>query len=192
MTKVKCKTIYTIGHSTHSLDEFITLICHYHITFVADVRAFPYSRRNRDYNGNVLPEALGKVNVIYRHFPELGGRRPRSRTVAPTINAFWRVQSFHNYADYALSDKFQNGLATLIEASRYETVVLTCAEVLWWRCHRRIISDYLLSKGLTVIHILSLTNTQEGVLTPGAVVAPTGCLTYPLPESVCVQNDEKS
>ncbi|MCX2561832.1 DUF488 domain-containing protein [Acetobacter farinalis] len=170
---------YTIGHSTHPLDVFIALLQHYGVTFIADIRAFPYSRRNRDYDGSHLVTTLGEQGIGYEHFPALGGRRPRSKTVDPHRNAFWRVQSFHNYADYALGAEFHTGLVQLMEKGRTETVALMCAEVLWWRCHRRIVTDYLLANDVPVFHILSLTEAQPALLTPSALLVDGGGIVYP-------------
>lgn len=175
---------YTIGHSTLLLKDFIALLRHYGVTLVADVRAFPYSRRDRDYDGtNLLPE-LAAYGIGYSHFPALGGRRPRSKTVPVNTNAFWRVQSFHNYADYALGEDFHLGLTQLIQAGQHATVAIMCAEVLWWRCHRRIITDYLLANGVKVFHILSMSNVVPAGLTEAAVVDDHHRITYPQGESV--------
>lgn len=173
------KPFYTVGHSTHSLSDFIAILRHYNITLITDVRAFPYSRRNREFDGSRLVSELAAYDIGYCHIPELGGRRPRSKTVCTETNAFWRVQSFHNYADYALGEVFHQGLAKLIELGRQNTVAIMCAEVLWWRCHRRIITDYLLESNQKVFHILSLTNAVQAQITPGAVVENKGLITYP-------------
>lgn len=170
---------YTIGHSTHPLADFIALLQHYGVTQIADVRAFPYSRRNREYDGERLVSELGVQGIGYSHIPELGGRRPRSATVPVETNAYWRVQSFHNYADYAQGDDFHRGLEKLIALGRVATVALMCAEVLWWRCHRRIITDYLLINHLTVYHIFSMTKAEPAILTSAAVVQKNNRITYP-------------
>ncbi|GBQ97629.1 hypothetical protein GLI01_09100 [Gluconacetobacter liquefaciens] len=176
-------SFYTIGHSTHPLEDFIALLRHYGVTMVADIRAFPYSRRNRDYDGARLLPELAAQGIGYAHIPPLGGRRPRSKTVPPEVNAFWRVQSFHNYADHALGEDFHGGLETLIDMGRQATVAIMCAEILWWRCHRRIVTDYLLADGLKVLHILSMTDATPAGLTPAAVVAAGPSITYPLPSA---------
>lgn len=173
------KAFYTVGHSTHSLSDFIAILRHYNITMVVDVRAFPYSRRNREFDGSRLVAELIPHGIGYCHIPELGGRRPRSKTVCTETNAFWRVQSFHNYADYALGEAFHQGLEKLIELGRQDTVAIMCAEVLWWRCHRRIITDYLLENNQTVFHILSLTNSTRAKMTPDAIVENRERIIYP-------------
>ncbi|WP_264819614.1 DUF488 domain-containing protein, partial [Acetobacter tropicalis] len=108
-----------------------------------------------------------------------GGRRPRSATVPVETNAYWRGQSFHNYADYAQGDDFHRGLEKLIALGRVATVALMCAEVLWWRCHRRIITDYLLINHLTVYHIFSMAKAEPAILTSAAVVQKNNRITYP-------------
>ncbi|PCD80045.1 DUF488 domain-containing protein [Acetobacter orleanensis] len=181
-------TFYTIGHSTHSLQDFIALLRHYGVTQIADVRAFPYSRRNRDFDGEALITELHTQGIGYTHIPELGGRRPRSKTVPVDTNAYWRVQSFHNYADYALGDDFHRGLEKLITMGRTETVALMCAEVLWWRCHRRIVTDYLLVNHQTVFHILSMTKAEKADLTPTAVETEQNRIVYPAAASDTLEN----
>lgn len=175
---------YSIGHSTHTLEQFVTLLHHYGVTLVADIRAFPYSRRNRDYDEKRLATELNDKAIAYTHIPELGGRRPRSKTVAPERNAFWRIQSFHNYADYALGEAFHRGVTELIDLGQHATVAIMCAEILWWRCHRRIVTDYLIVNGMRVTHILSMTAAEPARLTEAAVVTEDGRLTYPAPSPV--------
>ncbi|WP_228121481.1 DUF488 domain-containing protein [Gluconobacter cerevisiae] len=179
-TRLSCfSPFYTIGHSTLQLSDFIAILRHYGVTLIVDVRAFPYSRRNRDYDGTNLQSELAIHGIDYSHLPELGGRRPRSKTVATAVNAFWRVQSFHNYADYALGEDFHHGLVQLIELGQQATVAIMCAEVLWWRCHRRIITDYLLARGMTVFHILSMTDAVSARLTESAIIDSSQHITYP-------------
>ncbi|QOF95458.1 DUF488 domain-containing protein [Novacetimonas hansenii] len=170
---------YTVGHSTHSVSDFIAILHRYNITMVVDVRAFPYSRRNREFDGSRLITELAPYGIGYRHVRELGGRRPRSKTVGTQTNAFWHVQSFHNYADYALGGEFHQGLKTLMELGEHFTVAIMCAEILWWRCHRRIITDYLLENHRQVFHILSITKIVAAQMTPEAVIGDDGCVTYP-------------
>ncbi|MFT9205826.1 DUF488 family protein [Acetobacter orientalis] len=160
-----CHPFYTIGHSTLALSDFIALLRHYGVTLIADVRAFPYSRRNRDYDGASLQPELAIQGIGYSHFPELGGRRPRSKTVPAETNAFWRVQSFHNYADYALGEDFHRGLIRLIEAGQQAT--------------RRIVTDYLLAHGVTVFHIMSMTDAVPAHLTESAIIDSSRHITYP-------------
>ena len=109
----------------------------------------------------------------------LGCRRSRSKTVAREVNGFWTNASFHNYADYALTDSFADGLAELIAAGRARRVAMMCSEAVWWRCHRRIVTDYLLARGETVCHLMGEDRIEPARLTPGAQVAPDGKVTYP-------------
>jgi hypothetical protein len=170
---------FTIGHSTRSLEDFVELLQQADIRHVADVRAVPRSRTNPQYNSDVLPGALSAFQIGYTHIAALGGLRGRMPGIAPTVNAFWENQSFHNYADYAMSEDFGRGLAELQELGHAQCCALMCAEVLWWRCHRRIIADYLIAAGETVFHIRSPGDIVPAQLTPAAQPGPTGSLTYP-------------
>jgi uncharacterized protein (DUF488 family) len=172
----------TIGHSTRSLDEFIDLLRAADVRLVVDVRTMPRSRRTPQFNADALPVALGDVGIGYEHIRELGGLRGRSRDVPPDVNALWQNESFHNYADYALSDAFRAGLARLRQLGHASPCACMCAEAVWWRCHRRIISDYLLAAGETVCHILGPTRVEPARLTPGARADAEGRVTYPRAE----------
>jgi uncharacterized protein (DUF488 family) len=172
-------TFFTIGHSTRPLDAFIDLVQAAKVELVADVRTMPRSRTNPQYNKETLPEALKTFHISYRHFPALGGLRPKARDVAPATNAFWRNASFHNFADYALSDAFHAGLVELREAGARQRCVIMCAETLWWRCHRRIITDYLLNAGEDVFHILGPGQVEPATLTPAVRAAASMTLVYP-------------
>jgi uncharacterized protein (DUF488 family) len=143
---------YTIGHSTRSIAEFVELLERAEIRLVADVRTVPRSRTNPQYNRDILPAALGSYNIGYEHIAALGGLRGRRKDTPLAVNAFWLNQSFHNYADYAMTPEFHSGLARLRELGRTTHCAIMCAEALWWRCHRRIISDYLIAAGESVLH----------------------------------------
>src|SRR5262245_39372844 len=171
--------IFTIGHSTRSFEDFVDLLQQADVRHVADVRTVPRSRRNPQYNSDVLPAALSTFQIGYTHIAALGGRRGRTRGVAPLLNAFWENQSFHNYADYAMSEDFGRGLAVLQDLGHTQRCAVMCAEVLWWRCHRRIIADYLIATGETVFHILGPGNIVPAQSTPAARPGPPGTLTYP-------------
>lgn len=132
----------TIGHSNRSLEEFIGMLREARVSLLIDVRSFPRSRTNPAFNIDRLPAELAEVQVGYRHCPALGGRRKKQPEVDKSVNALWRVQSFHNYADYALSDAFGEALAEVVELGCNGRVALMCSEAVWWRCHRRIIADY--------------------------------------------------
>ena len=145
---------FTIGHSSLPIGKFIELLTASEIGIVVDVRTVPRSRTNPQYNREAFPESLSGFQIAYEHVAELGGLRPRAKGVAPDVNAFWQNQSFHNYADYAMSDDFRSGLARLRALGRARRCAVMCAEAVWWRCHRRIIADYLVIGGEQVFHIL--------------------------------------
>jgi uncharacterized protein (DUF488 family) len=170
---------FTIGHSTRPLDEFVELLQRAEVTFVADVRTVPRSRTNPQYNRDVLPESLVEFDIRYEHLAALGGLRGRQRDIAPGLNAFWTNDSFHNYADYAMSKSFHDGLTRLQELGRGQRCAIMCAEAVWWRCHRRIIADYLIATGDTVFHILGPKHIEPARMTEAARVQPSGWLTYP-------------
>jgi uncharacterized protein (DUF488 family) len=170
---------FTIGHSTRSIDEFLALLNPHNIKLVVDVRTIPRSRTNPQYNSKELTEALSAFQIGYQHIPSLGGLRGRARILPKERNAFWKNQSFHNYADYATSNEFRSGLATLRELGHETTSAIMCAELLWWRCHRRIIADYLIASADTVFHILGSGSVKQARLTEGAQVQPDGTVTYP-------------
>jgi uncharacterized protein (DUF488 family) len=170
-------TVWTIGHSTRTIEEFAALLCENGVDFVVDIRTVPRSRTNPQYNGDALPDALARYGIGYRHLAALGGLRGR-RKDGPSCNMGWRNDSFRNYADYAMTPAFAAGLAELrgLEAERRPAMM--CAEAVWWRCHRRIVSDYLLAAGDTVVHILGPGKAEAARLTPGAETQPDGTLIY--------------
>jgi uncharacterized protein (DUF488 family) len=170
---------YTIGHSTRPLDEFIGLLRAAEIALVADVRTIPRSRTNPQYGSDVLPRALGQAQIEYQHMAALGGLRGRQRQVRAEVNGFWQNESFHNYADYAMSETFRDGLARLREAGRDRRCAILCAEAVWWRCHRRIIADYLLAAGETVLHIMGSGHMGPAHLTGASKADASGVLRYP-------------
>jgi uncharacterized protein (DUF488 family) len=174
--------IFTVGHSTATIAEFVDLLRVGEVTTVVDVRTVPRSRRNPQYNLDVLPGELALFQIGHEYVRELGGLRGKSHTVAPEVNGLWRNQSFHNYADYALSDGFAEGLAHLLDLASRQRCAIMCAEAVWWRCHRRIIADYLLERGITVTHLMWPAKAEPASLTPGAVPRD-GAITYPAPVS---------
>ncbi|WP_019171967.1 DUF488 family protein [Pseudaminobacter salicylatoxidans] len=171
---------FTIGHGTRTIDEFVHLLRHADVRLVADIRTVPRSRANPQYNGDVLPDSLAPFGIGYTHPVALGGLRGRSRTVPAQVNGFWENQSFHNYADYAMSDEFRAALESLIALGRTERLALMCAESVWWRCHRRIVADYLIARGETVFHLMDHDRIDPATLTPQAVVRADGALVYPV------------
>ena len=170
---------FTIGHSNRSLEAFAELLEEAAIELVADIRTVPRSRTNPQFNQDVLPAALAPQHVEYEHMAALGGLRGKSKAVSRDVNRFWENDSFHNYADYAMSEPFRAGLDHLIERGARQRSVLMCAEAVWWRCHRRIVADYLLARGMAVFHIMGPGRIEPARLTPGAVVQPDGTLAYP-------------
>ena len=139
----------------------------------------PRSRTNPQFNLETLPEGLARWQIGYRHIPELGGLRGNQRLAESSSNAYWKVRSFRNYADYALTEPFASGLALLREQGSQRRCTIMCAEAVWWRCHRRIIADYLLAAGEQVMHILGTSQVAEARLTPGAVLRDDGTVMYP-------------
>lgn len=172
------KPIYTIGHSTRTIPEFVDLLRLGEIDMVVDIRTVPRSRTNPQYNLDAMPDALAEWQIGHIYLAELGGLRGKSKTVAPQVNGFWINQSFHNYADYALSETFQGGLAKLLDLNRERRCAIMCSEAVWWRCHRRIVADYLLNGGTPVFHLMAPARIEPARLTEAAV--PEGDrLVYP-------------
>jgi len=170
---------YTIGHGTRPLDEFVGLLQSVGVTLLVDVRTVPRSRTNPQYNQDLLPNSLRPHGIGYEHMAALGGLRGRVREVAPSVNAFWTNKSFHNYADYAMSERFRGGLAHLRQIGETQRCAIMCAETVWWRCHRRIISDYLLAAGEQVFHIFSMGKVEQAVINEAARPQRTDVLAYP-------------
>jgi uncharacterized protein (DUF488 family) len=167
-------TVWTVGHSTRSAEEFGQMLLAHGVQVLVDVRMFPGSRRYPQFNRTALAESLAAIGIEYKHEPRLGGRRkPR----ADSHNTAWKNASFRAYADYMESEEFQKGIEELLELARDARVAVMCAESLWWRCHRSLISDYLKSTGHTVIHILSETKTEEHPFTSAARIVD-GKLSY--------------
>lgn len=170
----------TIGHSNRPLDELVEMLRDAQVSLLIDVRTFPRSRANPIFNIDTLPNDLAEVQIGYRHCPALGGRRGKQPGVNEGTNALWRVQSFHNYADYAMGDEFSAAFRRLIDLGRDQRLALMCSEAVWWRCHRRIITDYLLMAGHDVDHLMAPGRREHAKLTVGAVKSPGGgAITYP-------------
>jgi uncharacterized protein (DUF488 family) len=169
---------YTIGHSTRSIEEFVALLCRAEVTAVVDVRTVPKSRANPQFNRESLPATLTEFQIGYEHIASLGGLRGAKRDVASNVNGFWENKSFHNYADYAMGETFREGLAELIHLGRQQRCAIMCAEAVWWRCHRRIIADYLLAAGEAVFHIMGPGKITAAQMTEGTQRSAQA-LTYP-------------
>jgi uncharacterized protein (DUF488 family) len=174
------RTIFTIGHSTRPIAEFVALLRQHEaaIDLLVDVRSIPRSRANPQFNASALPEALIDTGITYRHLPALGGLRQRTREAMPSPNTLWRVAAFRNYADYAATDAFRMGLDELRALARDNCCAIMCSEAVWWRCHRRIIADYLLAEGVPVAHIMGHHKIDPAKLTLGAQSLPGGTLVY--------------
>jgi uncharacterized protein (DUF488 family) len=160
---------YTVGHSTRDIDSFIHLLRMAGVTAIADIRSIPRSRTNPQYNADVLPDTLASFHIDYVLIPELGGRRNKSK-LKDDLNGFWENDSFKNYADYALTPAFQDGLEKLIALGRCQRCAMMCSEAVWWRCHRRIVADYLIARDETVIHLMDKGKQAQASLTKGAVL----------------------
>jgi uncharacterized protein (DUF488 family) len=170
---------FTIGHSTRPIEAFIALLAANGVTRLIDVRTVPKSRMNPQYNRQTLPQSLAAQGIAYQHMPALGGLRPRRKEVPPEVNGFWENQSFHNYADYAMTPEFGEGLESLLGLGEGERCAIMCAEAVWWQCHRRIITDYLLASGEAVFHILEKEVPEPARITPEAQPGPARTLVYP-------------
>jgi uncharacterized protein (DUF488 family) len=172
-------TLYSVGHSTHSATEFVDILRSAGIARLADIRGFPRSQANPQFNMEVLPATLAAAGVRYVHLPALGGRRPRSTCIDPQINAGWQHQAFHNYADYAMTPAFLAGFSTLLEFALGEPTAMMCAEAMWWQCHRRIVADYALARGTPVVHLFTVGKAEAASLTPFAIIDANSGVSYP-------------
>jgi uncharacterized protein (DUF488 family) len=170
--------MFTIGHSTRSIEAFIGLLRDAGADIVADVRRFPGSRRHPQFNAETLQRALAGTGIGYRHFPALGGRR--AETEGHSKHSLWRETAFRNYADYAETADFRAAFRALRELEVEHRPAIMCAEAVWWRCHRRIIADYLIAAGVEVRHILD-GKIALATLTPGAQRQPDGSVLYAEP-----------
>jgi len=149
------------------------------VTLVVDIRTVPRSRTNPQYNRDALPGSLAAFRIGYQDIAELGGLRGKSKTVPPEVNGFWENRSFHNYADYALTEPFHAGLVQLISLGREQRCAMMCSEAVWWRCHRRIVADYLIARGETVFHLMGEGRIETVKLTEGAQIRDDGGVIYP-------------
>ena len=160
-------TLWTIGHSTRSLNEFLELLGGQEIEALADVRRFPGSRKYPQYNQDALAVSLPEAGVDYSRFPELGGRR---RPRPDSRNTVWRNESFQGYADYMETDAFRTGIERLAKLARKKRTAIMCSEAVWWRCHRSLIADYLKVRGAEVRHIMGVGQIAEHPYTSAARV----------------------
>ncbi|MCD9096809.1 DUF488 domain-containing protein [Luteimonas fraxinea] len=168
-------TLWTIGHSTRSWDDFLALLIHWRIEAIVDVRRFPGSRRYPWFASETMAEQLAASRIDYHWLPHLGGRR-RAQPGSP--NGAWRSNAFQGYADHMTSDEFADGLSQTLAVAAKRRTALMCAEALWWGCHRRLVADLLTHRGVEVCHILDIGKMQPHVMHPDA--RPAGAdLVYP-------------
>ena len=173
------KKIWTIGHSTRTIEDFIKALQANEIQLVADVRTLPGSRRDPQFNQEPLRGSLAAAGISYQHFAELGGRRkPRP----DSHNLAWRNEAFRGYADFMETAEFLNGIARLQKEADAAATAVMCAEAVWWRCHRSLIADYLKANGINVIHILDARTTQAHPFTSAAKLV-NGKLSYSAPQN---------
>lgn len=159
--------VYTIGHSTHSLEEFLSMLESFRIKTLADIRTFPGSRKFPQFDKETLERSLHEKDIGYLHIKELGGRR---RVRKDSANTRWRNASFRGYADYMETEEFQKGITALEVIALQAPTAYMCAEAVWWRCHRSMVSDYLKVKGWTVLHIMAPGKATEHPYTSAARV----------------------
>ena len=160
-------SVFTIGHSTRPLAEFVQLLQAHGVAQVVDVRSVPRSRHNPQFNQETLPQALQAAGIGYVHLPGLGGLR---HTRADSPNKAWRNASFRGFADYMQTDDFNAGMVQLLDLAGQGQIVLMCAEAVPWRCHRSLIADALVVRGIAVEHITSASHRHPHILTPWAQV----------------------
>jgi uncharacterized protein (DUF488 family) len=167
-------SIWTVGHSTLAIEDFLARLRSFQIDLLADVRSFPGSRRYPQFNKEILKSSLESAGIRYEHFRELGGRR---RAKPDSLNVAWRNESFRGYADYMETEEFRAGIARLLELAGKQRAAIMCSEAVWWRCHRSMISDYLKVKGIEVKHIMSEVKSEPHPFTSAARVV-NGELSY--------------
>jgi uncharacterized protein (DUF488 family) len=168
-------TLFTIGHSTRTVEDFMQLLKGNNVTRVIDIRTIPRSRHNPQFNGDTFPDALSEVSLSYQHMAGLGGLR---HTHPDSLNLGWHNASFRGFADYMQTAEFKDNLQVLIGLAQKEVIALMCAEAVPWRCHRSLIADALIIRGVRVEHILSHTNRRTHVLTPWARITDNDII-YP-------------
>ncbi|MCC7400211.1 MAG: DUF488 domain-containing protein [Chitinophagaceae bacterium] len=168
MSSPERHTVYTIGHSTHSIEEFINMLHSFSIEHLVDIRSFPGSRKFPQFNKENLEASLKENGIEYTHIKELGGRR---KVKKDSKNTRWRKDSFRGYADYMETENFAKGIERLQEIAKQQNTAYMCSEAVWWRCHRSMVSDYLKAKGWKVLHIMNANKADEHPYTSPARVA---------------------
>jgi len=162
--------LWTIGHSNHPLGRFVELLSSANIAVLADIRRFPHSRSLPHFNQEELSGTLGSAGIEYRWLEGLGGRRPKAVAESLTLNTAWRNQSFRNYADYMMSDNFKTAFDELAAIATAKRTAMMCSESVFWRCHRRLVSDFAVAHGAVVVHIFPDGRTAPHSLTNEAVI----------------------
>jgi uncharacterized protein (DUF488 family) len=170
-------TIWTIGHSTHPLEEFVAILHSFKIKMLVDIRSYPGSRRYPHFNKEALEVSLPANGIQYLHLKELGGRR---KPVENSINTAWRVEAFRGYADYMQTGEFKQAIEKLETVAQTNFTAYMCSEAVWWSCHRSLVSDYLKWKGWTVMHIMDVNKATEHPYTKPARIED-GILRYDEP-----------
>lgn len=171
---MKDVTVFTVGHSTRSAEEFLSVLTAHRVKQLVDVRSFPGSRRYPQFNKGRLAASLAAVQIDYHHLRKLGGRR---KPTPDSKNTAWKHPAFRAYADHLDTAEFKQGVKELLELARSTTTAIMCAESLWWKCHRSLISDYLKSNGIEVIHLLNEVQTEVHPYTSAARIID-GRLSY--------------
>ena len=175
MNKLETHTIYSIGHSTRSLDEFLNMLRSFDIKILTDIRSLPGSRRFPQYNMENLKTSLEEIGVQYIHLADLGGRR---KVKKDSKNNRWNNDSIKGYADYMETEEFENAVVKLEHSALEQPTAYMCAEAVWWRCHRSMVSDYLKAKGWAVLHIMATGKVQEHKYTSPARIVDGNVFYY--------------
>lgn len=175
--------LYTIGHSNHPIEQFLDLLKKHEIEALADIRRFPTSRKFPHFNQENLSQSLKNSGIEYFWLERLGGRRPKLKSIASSLNAGLRNSSFHNYADYMQTAIFQQGIEQLLEIAEKKRCAYLCSESMYWQCHRRLVSDYLTAHGHVVWHIFPSGELRQHQLTPEARVQGDNVI-YPGPRTL--------
>ena len=182
----KTRRIFTVGHSNLSFERFASLLNEHKIALVADIRRFPSSRKFLHFNRSTLSELLAAGDIDYLWLEALGGHRDTEKD-SKSVNAGLKSVGFRNYADYMATDEFRRAVQQLLSAAAQSRTAVMCAEKLYWKCHRRLLSDYLVSRGIEVIHIIESGGSSSHQLSSYAVVTESGVI-YPSQE----QNDKQN
>ena len=170
---------YPCGHSTRSFDELVDVLCPRSVEVLVDIRTLRRSRTNPQFNEDTFGPSLATAKIRSMPLGALGGLRGKAKGQGPSHNDAWHVPAFRNYADYAETLPFREGLRELLSVAARERTVILRAEAVWWRCHRRIVADYVLARGLPGVHLFTKTHEEEATLTPFAKLGDDGGIRYP-------------